>query len=741
MKNYLILPILVAALTGSLFYHFHWVFILFLIVLLIRICCMNNHRLVAVTVLCSFCVGFRAFIYVQSFQTPPEKIHEEVLQVFQDTIKVEGNSLRFSAKNKTGKYQVYYRLKSEEEQKLWLQEQLPDYVLLNGSFSQSEPVRNLHGYDVQKNNLSQGIMGTIQADSVVSKRIRGYSFSKLRAHLIFHTQKKFPKRLASYLNALVIGYKDENFEDYTEGYQLSGLMHLFTLSGLHIQFYLGGLQLLLTRCGMIRESRLAVLVIVGIALIFLCGGGASVLRAVISYLVAFICQTFDWQLSGLDKWALMLFLLLLIRPLVFYSVGGRLSLFFALILLHLKYISSNNLAQSLIFPFLAFPSLLYEFSEWSIVSGIFTLMMMPVFSWVILPGCLFLFFVSFLMTPPVFILEVLEGVFLLLEKVLLIGYIPSIVIGEPSFLLFIVMIISLMWLIHRCKYHEKILKPIVLLLCMTLTIPFSSRGLVAFIDVGQGDSIFIKLPFHGETFLIDTGGRLGFKQEDWQQRKLKPPSDYNILPLVKGEGYRTIDHLIITHNDADHMGELLNVTEKLVVKNLYLGKGSEQELVPVLKQMKQRPKIHLVKEGDKIGKQLSLHVLSPKISDGSNNSSLVTYLSINGKRFLLTGDLEKAGEETLIKNYPKLQVDILKIGHHGSKTSTSPAFLKQLEPDEVVISAGKNNRYGHPASETLETLQAEETTIYRTDQQGMIYYEWYPFGQSEKLKTMIAFHE
>lgn len=741
MKNFFILPILTAALVGSLFYQIHWFFVLLLIVVLIRICCMNNHKLLAVTVLCSFFVGVRTFLYIQSFQPMPEKVEAVVLEVLADTVKVEGNSLHFLSQNKSGSYRVYYRLKTQNEQAQWQQEQLPDHILISGRFAEADTARNLHGYNAWQNDRSLGITGTIQAEALVSKRVGGFSLSKLRYYLIFHTRKVFPERLASYLNALVVGYKDENFEEFTLGYQLSGLLHLFSLSGLHIQFYLGGLHLLLICCKLVRESRLVILTLAGLLIIFLCGGGASVLRAVLSYLIGQLCLTFDWKLSGLDRWGCMLLLLLLWRPLVFYSVGGRLSLFFSFLLLYLSYLSDNRWLQSLLFPFLAFPLLIYEFSDWSLVAGTFTLLLMPIFSWIILPGCLLLFFSSFLIAIPDFLLKLFEGVFILLEKILLLGNIPSFIIGEPSFLLLIGLIILVMVLIHQRKINQAVWQLVILLLFLVLSIPFSSHGMVAFIDVGQGDSIFIKLPFHGETFLIDTGGRLSFKQEAWQKRKTKPPSDYNILPFIKGEGYGSIDHLIITHNDADHMGELLNVTEKLRVKNLYLGKGSEQDVLPLIKQMNSPPKVHLVKREDVIGEKLKLYVLSPKTSDGSNNNSLVTYFSVAGKSFLLTGDLEKAGEADLIKQYPQLQADILKVGHHGSNTSTSPEFLQQLQPEAAVISAGKNNRYGHPVPETLDALAASETIIYRTDQQGMIYYEWHPFAKSGKLKTMIAFLE
>ncbi|MEO1770704.1 DNA internalization-related competence protein ComEC/Rec2 [Candidatus Enterococcus ferrettii] len=741
MKNYYILPILTAALIGSLFYQIHWLLILFLVVLLIRICCMNNHKLLAMTVLCSFFVGIRTYCYVQSFQPLSEKVETKVLKVLADTTRVEGNSLRFISKDKTGKYRVYYRLKSQEEQQIWLQEQPPDHVLVSGSFSEADPARNLHGYNGWQNDRSLGIAGNIQADSLDTKRADGFSFAKIRYYLIFHTGKVFPERLASYLNALVVGHKDENFEEFTVGYQLSGLLHLFTLSGLHIQFYLGGLHLLLIRCKLVRESRLAVLTLASLAIIFLCGGGASILRAVFSYLIGRACLTFGWKISGLDRWGIMLLLLLLWRPLVFYSIGGRLSLFFSFLLLYLPHLSDNRWLQNLLFPFLAFPLLLFEFSEWSLVAGFFTLLLLPIFNWLILPGSLCLFFASFLFPLPNVLLRLFEDIFILLEKALLFGNIPPIVIGKPSFLLLMLLILLVLGLIHQLKKRQTILKLTILIVCLVLSTPFSSRGLVAFIDVGQGDSIFIKLPFHGETFLIDTGGRLIFKQEEWQKRQSKSLSDYTILPFIKGEGYKSIDHLIITHNDADHMGELLNVTEKLIVKNLYIGKGSEQDILPILKRMSHQPKIHLIKRGDVIGKKLKISILSPESSDGSNNDSLVTYFSVSEKSFLLTGDLEKEGEATLLKLYPQLKADIFKVGHHGSNTSTSPELLHQLQPESAIISVGKNNRYGHPVPETLATLSESKTAIYRTDQQGMIYYEWQPFSKEKNLKTMIAFLE
>ncbi|CDW59576.1 Lactamase B and dCMP cyt deam 1 domain containing protein [Trichuris trichiura] len=267
-----------------------------------------------------------------------------------------------------------------------------------------------------------------------------------------------------------------------------------------------------------------------------------------------------------------------------------------------------------------------------------------------------------------------------------------------------------------------------------------AKGMVAFVDVGQGDSIFIKPPFKQETFLIDTGGRLTFRQKKWQSRQQKHLSDYNLLPFLKSLGCTKIDHLLITHNDADHMGELMNVIDNVKVKNLYLAKGSQVELKTLIQSIK-GTKIHLVKKGDTVGNKLKVQILSPEKSTGENDDSLVTYFTINHQRFLLTGDLETTGEEALIRNYPQLKTDFLKVGHHGSNTSTGKELLEKVRPKYAIISAGKKNRYGHPTQETLTKLNKQKIRVFRTDQQGMIYYHWSAITKWGEIKLLIDFLE
>lgn len=708
-----------------------------MIVLLIRIICMKNHKLVLMVFLCSFFIGLRTYYYVNKLDHIPEKVTDQVMKIQGDSIKVDGNFLKLTGKIQGEKYLVYYSLKTSKEKAIWERKILPNTAIISGETEAFDRARNLNGFDAQKYYQSLGFTQILRTDSMKPFRQKQFSLSEVRQQLIWQIDQRYSKRVASYVKALVIGYKDSEFAEYTSAYKTTGLLHLFTLSGLHIQFYLGGFHLLLKRVGLVREMRLVLLSLVGFLLIFLTGGSFSTIRAIFSFLIAFACVTGNFQLSKLDQWSIMLFLVIFCFPLVFWSVGAQLSIYFALILLYLNDLKLKSWQQALLFAIFTLPLLIYNFSEWTIIGGLLTILLFPFFEWLILPGCLILFFGCFFPLPG-FLSFFMDLFFQILEKVLESAALPNLTIGRPDFFLFLLLILLVLLVIDRLKYQQKIYWFLVVFLFLILSISFSANGLVAFVDVGQGDSIFIKLPFKQETFLIDTGGQLNFKQKKWQARQQKHSSDYNLLPFLKSLGCTKIDHLLITHNDADHMGELLNVLNKVKVKNLYLAKGSHMELKKLLQPIK-GTKIHLLKKGDTVGKKLKLQILSPESSQGENNDSLVTYFNLNQQRFLLTGDLEITGEEVLLKNYPQLKIDFLKIGHHGSNTSTSETLLKQMQPKYAIISVGNKNRYGHPTQETLTKLKRHKITVFRTDQQGMIYYQWSPITKRGELELLIDF--
>ena len=229
------------------------------------------------------------------------------------------------------------------------------------------------------------------------------------------------------------------------------------------------------------------------------------------------------------------------------------------------------------------------------------------------------------------------------------------------------------------------------------------------IDIGQGDSILIKYPYNQGNILIDTG------KNDYTMTN-------GIIPYLKSVGIRKIDYLIITHGDFDHMGEAINLVNNFKVEKVTFNCGSyndlEKELIKVLDK-KKIPYYSCIKELNIENNKL--YFLNNKDYGNENDNSSVIYTELNNHKFLFMGDAGVEVEKYLLEKYNLQDIDILKVGHHGSKTSSSKEFINEINPKYSIISVGKNNRYGHPNKEVLENL--DDSKIYRTDQDGSIMFK------------------
>ncbi len=209
---------------------------------------------------------------------------------------------------------------------------------------------------------------------------------------------------------------------------------------------------------------------------------------------------------------------------------------------------------------------------------------------------------------------------------------------------------------------------------------------VTFINVGQGDALIIRDGL--KSVMIDTGGALSFdiaKEVD--------------IPYLYRKRIYHLDYLISTHDDFDHSGGVASLIRNYDV-NHYISKASSFPITI--------GDIHL--------ENLNVY------EDGGNDGSLVIYMDFIGKKFLFMGDAGTQIEKKIIEDNPSLEVDILKVGHHGSDTSTSASFIKAIKPKEAIISVGENNRYKHPSESVLETLTLYNVKIRRTDEEGSITY-------------------
>ncbi|KPJ71507.1 hypothetical protein AMJ50_01800 [Parcubacteria bacterium DG_74_3] len=246
---------------------------------------------------------------------------------------------------------------------------------------------------------------------------------------------------------------------------------------------------------------------------------------------------------------------------------------------------------------------------------------------------------------------------------------------------------------------------------------------VIFFDVGQGDAIFIETG-QGHQILIDGGPTSAILEKLGQE-----------MPFYD----RTLDLIVLTHPEHDHMAGLIEVLKRYKVEKILwtgvlrnTGEFKEWEKTIKEEQEKEKTQIHIAKAGQKISwsgrfpDQQVFYVLNPLESpegqelENSNNTSIVLRLIFNGQSFLFTGDIYKSIEKKLLGKGIALGSNVLKIGHHGSKTSTSEDFLEGVLPEIAVISVGRGNSYGHPHAETLATLNKYDIKVLRTDLNGDI---------------------
>ena len=266
-------------------------------------------------------------------------------------------------------------------------------------------------------------------------------------------------------------------------------------------------------------------------------------------------------------------------------------------------------------------------------------------------------------------------------------------------------------------------------LVLVLTLRLHTGLKLVMLDVGQGDGFFLRTA-SGTTMLIDGGST-----------SVNKVGTYRILPFLKAEGVGTLDYIVVTHTDADHISGIQELLEEagkpggLIIGTLLLSKRSfEEEKGQELSEMAKAAGVSVMEIGyesvlkDESTRLYCLHPSPKENYEDVNVASVVLSLTYGDFSVLLTGDLEEAGEQEILareekkggKEWPKTGYSILKAGHHGSKTSGSEAWLAAVRPKLTLISCGKDNSYGHPHRETLERLEAADSAVLQTTECGAI---------------------
>lgn len=241
---------------------------------------------------------------------------------------------------------------------------------------------------------------------------------------------------------------------------------------------------------------------------------------------------------------------------------------------------------------------------------------------------------------------------------------------------------------------------------------FKNKMIIHYIDVGQGDCILIQV--NNKNLLIDSGPSTNRKY---------------LLNYLKKINIKKFDYIIATHPHDDHIGNMDTIIKRYNVEKFYSPKvtTSSDTFDSLLSALVDKNlKINVLKKGSSqinLGKNANLKVLSPKkdfTSDNLNNYSPIIKINFLNNSFLFTGDAETSDENLVLFENNDLKADVLKVGHHGSSTSTSLDFLNSVDPSVAIISVGKNNSYGHPSQKVLSLLDESNIKTLRTDISGNI---------------------
>ena len=698
----------------------------------------NKAALKLVGLVGSFFLVYFLFLHhratIQDKQAPVE-INQVTLVA--DTLSVNGEQLSAMGKAKGQTYQVFYRLKSEKEQHFF--KTTSQTLVLKGkiTLTQATGQRNFQGFNYQSYLASQGIYRIAQIerlDQVVPQKPLSplAFFHQLRRRALVHIQTHFPSPMRHYMTGLLFGYLDKEFDEQSQLYTSLGIIHLFALSGMQVGFFLGWFRYGLLRLGLPKDYLFIVLLPFSLCYGLMTGWTASVLRSLVQSLLS------EFGIKKLDNMGITLLLLFLLLPHFLLTVGGVLSCSYAFLLCLFDFEDLSSLKKSiytsLVLSLGILPFLTYYYGTFQPVSLILTAIFSIVFDSFLLPVLTVFFALSGLV-----IFSQINPLFEWMESFL--TWIQSwigqpLILGKPSLFQFGLTIAVLILLFDFWKKPKFRICLLMIFGLLMVWVKHPLTNEVTVVDVGQGDSIFLR-SMKGETILIDVGGRVTFgTKERWQESSQTSNAEKTLIPYLEARGVSQIDYLVLTHTDTDHIGDLEEVAKCFKIKEICVSQGALTKSSFVKRLRTIKCPVHTLKAGDKLPMMGSnLQVLYPnKIGDGGNNDSIVLYGKLLGSSFLFTGDLEKEGEEELMASYPTLRASVLKAGHHGSKGSSSEAFLDQLHPSLALVSAGENNRYKHPNDETIERFKQRHIKILRTDKDGAIRFKGWFKWSSETVR-------
>lgn len=631
-----------------------------------------------------------------------------------------------------------------------------DIIKIDGKFNEPSGKRNYKGFDYKLYLKTKKISGSIKVENVkkegnlLKEKIKNKKYRKYKIYCIIEEffknlrnkiSKVYDKNLnkdnSSILKALTIGEKEELDIDTKEMFREASLSHVLAISGAHFSYII--LAISYAQKMVKRKRSTQILSIFAILFfIFLTGKTPSVLRAGIMGIVIIIASMSKRQYDFLNSLCISLLIQIFLNPYVIFDIGLKLSYGGVLGIVYFynivqKIIKSKILSVSISANLVIFPIMMYEFNTVQTSFLVSNFLVSFILGPIIIIGYLsFIFHFKIIF----WILNLMLDLFY--KNAYFSSKIPfaTIYITKPNILAIIfyyVLLIVVYYFynkrIEKTKFKKIFITLVILIFISNLNYSkiintFDGNLLINFIDVSQGDCCLLRNK--GKVMMIDSGGET-YKKES---------SNYSIgknvdLPYLLSRKITKIDYCVISHFDSDHAQGFVDILENLKVKNLIIAKQKEEcDLYKKIIKICKKKKINIiyVKKGDEFNfGKAKVKILYPEKEfenyidkNVMNNNAICMKVIYNKTSILFTGDIEKEAEEKIVDSNQNLKSDILKVAHHGSRTSTTDEFLEKVNPKICLIGVGINNKFKHPSKSTIEKLDNKNIKIYRTDLNGEI---------------------
>lgn len=633
--------------------------------------------------------------------------------------------------NKTMKVKSNFQIVGKNS----LEVELGDVVSANGKVQALSFMRNPGSFDEKKYLLIRNVIGKVKANkiNIESKNKDTHVFKKTRDYYGNMFEKIMPWDEAQIMKSMLIGDKTFLSPQTKELYQQVGISHILAISGLHISIISGMLWWVLNKLKFPNNMQVTIILVTLWGYAAVIGFSISITRAVIMTTVILIGKLLDEKSDKITSLCFAGLILLVYRNLYLWDIGFQLSFGAVASLILLKppldkiFIIPERI-RKYITPLLAVtigttPIMAYYYYIVSPIGIVANLLLIPALSIAVIIG-----FVAMLVYPIHILIAkwLIGGAYYILcttkhisNLVLKIPF-ATIIIGRPSWLeiiayiLFFSIIIFYLnsYLEQRKVIKNKIIIFCILLLMVTLVKRTYPQNLqVTFLDVGQGDCIVIETPYH-KTFIIDGGNKGNGKK---------------IEQFLKYKGIRDVDAIILSHAHSDHMSGLQELILRYPTQKIFLSEIpiEDEPFIEFYDTIRSRdiPIYNLSSEDFIKDNNILLECIYPikgiKTPSG-NNSSAVVVLTYKDVSYYFTGDIESPYEEILTKYIQNNIINVLKVPHHGSNTSSTQSLIGHVMPDIAVISCGKSNIYGHPHEEVLARYINNDIPIMETKDVGAI---------------------